>query len=455
MANKNEQRTKPLQLESIGFKSYDYSATEPALQNPQNWSGAFTGIGTKIAWTNPKDFERRVNRLYFDCSVSRRCIDIRAERVASVPVVLESGNRVSKALFASPNVNDVTLRQFLKVLETNLSLGGDAWLFLDQRVSGTPQLFLFRQDFIVHDALNGVVTYDTGNLKGQPKPEYRFAFTNGRSTKAEAFIGKRWVEIPGALFHIMEHNPLSSAQGSGAGDAVLREVDTWVAANTLINGRFQAGGRKNGFIKAPALQTEQDVAQWKAALQELASANIGDTGVLAGGAEFTSNQLTFTELDVVNILDAAARTIATGFAVPAVMLNLAGESSYARDRSVDRIYYTSWVKPRAQWMVEQLEAHLRRALDPTLKLAIDDSQLPYFQDDLLEQAKTKAAIGCFTVNEIRELLSYEPVEGGDELIKPPAAAAPEADPSSTDKPREVDFGADTSRRPSEKRAANK
>lgn len=447
MANKNEKRVQPLQLESIGFKSYDYSATEPALQNPQNWSGAFTGFGTKIAWTNPRDFEKRVNRLYFDCSVSRRCIDIRSERVASVPVVLEKGNGDSQALFQAPNVNDVTLRQFLKVLETNLALGGDAWLFLDLRVKGAPQLFTFRQDYIVQDALNGVVTYDTGHLKGQPRPEYRFAFRNGRSTKAEAFINKRWVEIPGALFHIMEHNPLSSGQGSGAGDAVLREVDTWVAANTLINGRFQSGGKKNGFIKAPKLTTDAEVAEWKSAMVALNTQN--EVGVLADGAEFTSNQLTFTELDVVNILDAAARTIANGFAVPAVMLNLAGESSYARDRSVDRIYYTSWVKPRAQWIVEQLEAHLRRALDPTLKLTIDDSQLPYFQDDLLEQAKTKAAIGCFTVNEIRELLSYDPVDGGDELMKPPAAAQT-PDPNSTDKPREVDFGADTSRRPSQK-----
>lgn len=446
MANKNEKRVQPLQLESIGFKSYDYSATEPALQNPQNWSGVFTGFGTKIAWTNPKDFEKRVNRLYFDCSVSRRCIDIRAERVASVPVVLEKGNRDSQALFERPNVNDVTLRQFLKVLETNLALGGDAWLFLDLRVDRAPQLFIFRQDYIVQDALNGVVTYDTGHLKGQPRPEYRFAFRNGRSTKAEAFINKRWVEIPGALFHIMEHNPLSSGQGSGAGDAVLREVDTWVAANTLISGRFQSGGKKNGFIHAPHIENDEQKNRFLAAMEDMKASN--ELNVLANGVSFTSNQLTFTELDVVNILDAAARTIANGFAVPAVMLNLAGESSYARDRSVDRIYYTSWVKPRAQWIVEQLEAHLRRTLDPTLKLTIDDSQLPYFQDDLLEQAKTKAALGCFTVNEIRELLSYEPVDGGDELMKPPAATA--TGPNSTDKPREVDFGADTSRRPSEK-----
>lgn len=455
----NKKAYKPLVLTQ---KSYDYTEHEPQLQSSMNYVGAYTGFGTKIEWTNPKDFEKRATRLYYHCSISRRCIDIRAERVASVPIVLEGGNADSKALIESPNVIDGTLRQSLRVWETNLALGGDLWMFLDRRIKGAPQLHTFRQDYMVHDATAATVTYDPGILKNQPRPEYKFDFKNGRSTQAYVAKNGKWEKIDGALIHIMEHNPLSSGQGSGAGDAVLREVDTWVAANTLIASRFQAGGRKNGFVSAPQLHSDEEVAQWKAALQQLSQAAIGDTGVLAGGATFTSNQLTFTELDVVNILDAAARTIANGFAVPAVMLNLAGESSYARDRSVDRIYYTSWVKPRAQWITEQLESHLKRVLDPTIKLAIDDTQLPYFQDDLMEQAKAQAAIGCFTVNEIRKILSYEPVDGGDELMKPVSAPKPEPTAPETpdqgtqeapNNPREVDFNADTSRRPSEKRAA--
>jgi len=93
--------------------------------------------------------------------------------------------------------------------------------------------------------------------------------------------------------------------------------------------------------------------------------------------------------------------------------------------------------------------------DTKLSLTIDETQLPYLQDDKLEQVDKMAGRGALTFNEYRESMGWPPVEWGNVPI--PVAGTGEAFATSsgdkepqqqpeTAKPRIVGHGADTSRR---------
>lgn len=441
----------------------DYQIHETQFQNPSTYAGLFGFKNPLTPWTTPEDYQARVKTLYFDCAASRAFIDKRADSVASARVEVLAGNDASKKLIASPNTIDNTFGQFLRVTETELALGGDAWWFLDQRVPGLDQLRVLRQDFIVQDPKNSTITYVPGRANNQGVAELRFTMQGQRTVSAEySPDGKNWTQIKGHIFHIMRFNPLSSGQGSGDADAVMRSATTWINLYNMVDDRARSGGRKQGIIRAPELRTNEDVARWKANMEQL-NAN-GQVNVLAQGAHFEANQLSFTDMDLIKLMEKCTRDIALALSVPAVFANLEGESSYAERRAADRIFYKSFVHPRATWIVEQLEAHLRRAYDPALRLAIDKTQIDYIKEELGEEQERKTKLGIYTINELRRITGDDDIEGGDVFPGASAPAADEAQSAATSedaavdqaisaalgKPREVGFNADTSRRPDQR-----
>lgn len=441
----------------------DYQVHERQFQNGTSYAGLFGFKDPLVPWTTPEDYQARVRRMYFDCLPARAFVTKRADSVASVKVEVQTGSELSKKLITSPNTIDNTFGQFLHNSEVELALGGDVWWFLDQRVPGLDQLRVLRQDFIQQDPKTNTITYIPGRANQQGTAELRFTMQGHATLKAEhSADGKTWKTIKGHLFHVMRFNPLSSGQGSGDGDAVLKAADTWVHLYQMVKDRAVAGGRKQGYIKAPLLTTGEEVEQWKANMAALNDAS--QIGVLANGADFVGNQLSFTDMDLIKLMEQCTRDIALALSVPAVFANLEGESSYAERRIAARLFYKEWVHPRATWIVEQLEANLRRSYDPVIKLMIDKTQIDYIKEELGEEQDRKCKLAAYTINEIRAIAGDDPISGGDvlpggkalgevpagEASTPEAGLAQEALSAALGKPREVAPNADTSRRPDQR-----
>lgn len=433
----------------------DYASHERQFQN-RSIGNHFIGLkDPSVVWTDQNDYEKRVRLLYFDCPISRACIEKRAEGVASVKIIVTKGGKSVTDLLNSPNVVDGTQGQFLRVCETELTLGGDLFAFLDQRITGKTQLHVLRQDLMDQDPKSGWTTYNPGRLTNEDRATFRFQMQSGICTAAQERSGRNWVPMRGALIHIKRVNPLSSASGSGDGDAAFRVVSSWIELNNMIHQRMLAGGRKQGYLRLPMSDGPMDdaaEAKLKDDLQKFSRG--GGLNTLMDGADFIENQLTFAEMDVVNLLGERTRAIATAFQIPAVFMNLEGESSYAERRAAARIFYKDFVHPRATWLMNQLQFALQRYLDPLVELEIDTTAINYIKEELIEEQTAKQKLGCYTINEIRELAGDPPIAGGDALAgaKSQPSGDEEADQpnSPTDKPREVAFSADSSRRRSER-----
>lgn len=434
--------------EQTTSKSLDYSQFERSTVQLNEAGQGFAMRDPTVVWTDTAKYRERVRKLYFECPVSRRCIDIRADRMAAVPVIKTAGNTDIDVLLQSPNTLDhQTLGSALREWEKELCLGGDLWLLLDRSIPKRPQLFTLRQDFIKWDKRKGIAVYDPADPQSMGScPQYRFTMANGQCVKIEERHGNSWVQINAELFHIMYSNPLSSSEGSGAGDAVMRLVDAYVSAHTLIALRFQ-NPMIPGYAKAPNIQSGHEMAKFKAQMEALNAT--GQLQVLANGADFIKNAFDFQQLDITKILDQLTRDIALGFGVSSVFMNLQGEATFANQRTTDRQFYTSWLKGEANWLIGELQQRLRVAYaDPKITLEIDETRIAYLQDDKAERSKRMKELGAFTINEIRAVEGYEPIPEGDALA---GGAAPSMSPDARSQAqsdgqmgREVSINADTS-----------
>jgi hypothetical protein len=423
-------------------KSFDYALHDPANDLSYNISSLFIPTSTKPNWTKANNFADRANKLYFLCSVSRACIDKRAQGIANIDLIV-TGKASTKKLINSPNPTDKTLSNALRVWETSLSIGGDLYLFYDLRNPFEPYIWALRQDLMKNDVKKQRYEYHPAKLSGKDTPpQFIFEYDSlGHTTRCLELAGSSYKAVDGYLQRISYHNPLSASEGAGAGDSALRSVDIWLVIEDLISTKFGNGGAKGGFIKAPAIRSEKDLADAQHFLKQL---NDQQTiNVLANGTEFISNQLTFSELDVINVRAAQAASIQDAFKVPGVLLNNSTQTSYANMRAGDKIFYRTFIGPEAHWLIGQLEWGIRKYIDSTATLAVDETQIEHIQDDQLQKAKDMASTGCFTANEVRAVLGKGKVEGGDELMKPAAVqnGQPEEKPKGP-----VGFNADSGER---------
>ena len=445
-------------LDRFYKKSADYSKDEQHNRN-RSWMLSGAGLVTEESWTNTANYALRAKKLYLDCPVSRRCIDIRANKIRSVQVQVEKGNDYTRRLIERPNFVDRTFNQMLSVVETELDLGGDGWLFLNTTPGQSPTLEVLRQDFIDNDPVNNFIAYNPAKaLRGGGEPELVFHTNPEIPSMVDAVYKRgpdgRLHEIQGSLLHIQHHNPFSSSSGSGSGDAIIRSVDLWLLIDGMLNKRFKSGGRNQGFLSLPnniEELTDEQFAELESRLKKISELN--EIQYVADGTQFLSAQMTLKEMDLVQIRNQLERAICSAFGVPAVMVNMEGEASYANQRGVDRIFYTGELKPRVDWILGHIQAFLRdNTADKRCVLSIDESEIEYLKTDNMELAKAASSMKIATVNELRAMIGMEPIKGGDELptAKPePAESAAPIDPATdvpSDEPRQVSHNADTSRR---------
>ncbi|WP_449471662.1 phage portal protein [Sphingobium chungangianum] len=424
------------QIEEV--KSLDYSQYEQQNEFSYDITPLFMSPLSPKKWTDASNFTQRVNKLYFQCSVSRACIEKRAQGISDVEVIV-TGKASTKKLLQSPNPTDKTLSNSLRVWETSLTLGGDLYLFYDLRNAIEPYIWTLRQDLIKNNTQKRQFEYIPTRLssKNEP-PQYIFEYDKlGNTTRCLERDGKNYKVINGYLQRIAYHNPLTASEGAGAGDSALRAVDILLAIDELAHNKFGSGGAKSGMIEAPAIRSAKDLADAKAALENLNQQN--GINVLVNGMKFNATQLTFAEMDLINMRAVQAASVQDAFKVPGVLLNSTTQTTYANMRSGDKIFYRTFIGPEAKWLIGQVEWGIRKYIDETATLAVDETQIDHIQDDQLQMAKDMASTGCFTANEVREVLGKKPVEGGDELMKP--AAVQNGQPE--EKPRgETAFNAD-------------
>lgn len=394
----------------IEEKSLDTSAAEPRAIIQGSYINLMPDPVIK-----PIDAEKFaiVEDLVSRCPVAQRCVDIRADKLSSILVKVEGG-ALGKMLLESPNARDKTLAQNIYIWTNDLTLTGELWLMLDLSITGRPQLWRARPDLLKRDPKTRTVIYDDGRLTGANRERFRFTFDEaGDCLGCEERDGRNWHPYPAFLIRIAHHNPTSDIAGKGSCRSVLDSIHAWLELHKLIATNIKRGGpRHAATLKDTTHLSDADYATLQSRIQ--AAAASGSATPILPEAQLVAVGSTFSDLNAPEIKETLERDIATGLAIQPAMLGFKDQVEYAAQRGAERIFYKTWVKPEAEWLLGQLQANLRLYLGETnLTIELDEAHLSFTEDDRIERAEKYATIGVFSINEIRAELGFGPVPGGD------------------------------------------
>lgn len=123
------------------------------------------------------------------------------------------------------------------------------------------------------------------------------------------------------------------------------------------------------------------------------------------------------ELGVTELKADAAREICFALGVPPMLLGIPGDNTYANYAEANRAFWRETVIPFARGNLEEIGNWLGRLQGaPDLMLEPDTDGIPALASERRELSDMMNAAEFVTVNEKREALGFEPVEGGDVVL---------------------------------------
>lgn len=226
------------------------------------------------------------------------------------------------------------------------------------------------------------------------------------------------------VLHVKTFNPLSPWYGMAPMDAAALAIDLHNAGNIWNYSLLSQGARPSGALVVKAKDgqaqnlTDEQFGRLKGMLddQYAGAGNNGKPLLLEGGLEWQEMSLSPTDMDFMDGKHAAAREIALAFGVPPMLLGIPGDSTYNNMAEARLALYTDTVLPLLQLIIGGLNRWLTPLYGEGLYLWYDEEMIPALEP--LRKAKSDRinAAGYLSVNEKREAMGYDSIDGGDAVL---------------------------------------
>lgn len=362
-------------------------------------------------WT-PREYDKLAREAYQMNVVAYQAVNKVADAMASVPWSVFSGDRELtdhpiKALLARPNP-DMSYSTFMQAYVGYFLLSGNSYVERLVVGSQTRELYPLRSDRMK------VVPDASGSVR-----EYVYE-VDGKKTIFPA--------DEDTIRHVKLFNPLDDWYGMSPIEAAAYAVDQHNEAGKYMQALLQNSARPSGALKMKEGElSDENFHRLKAQIEEQyqGSQNAGRPMLLEGGLDWTEMGMSPTDMGLVEVKNTAARDICLAFGVPPQLLGIPGDNTYSNYQEARLAFWEDTVIPLLQMVAEDWSQWLGEG---RVRLVPDLDQIPAIVDkrqklwDMLEKSST------LTVNEKREAMGYERIEGGDVLLVP-ANQIPIADAS--------------------------
>lgn len=335
-----------------------------------------SAVGTVVAmnvvgrpvWT-PRNYQALASEGFAKNAIAYRCVRMIAEACASVPLRVEfEGRRAPdhplQKLIDRPNPEQggADLRE---AVYGGLQTAGNAYVeaaFLDGEAPG--ELWSLRPDRMKVVAGAG----------GWPDA-YEYSTGSGK-----ALIGRDsegWLKV----LHLKLWHPLDDWYGLSPLEAAAFSIDVHNASGAWNKALLDNAARPSGALvygsKASERLTEDQFARLKDQLADTYSGqdNAGRPLLLEGGLDWKPMSLTPADMDFIQGKNAAAREIALAFGVPAQLLGIPGDNSYANYKEANAAFWRNAVLPLAEKTTRSLSAWLEVRF-PGTRIVNDFEALP-------------------------------------------------------------------------------
>jgi len=328
---------------------------------------AMTMVGRPV-WT-PRNYVALASEGFAKNAVAYRCVRMIAEACASVPLRVEfEGRRAPdhplQRLIDRPNPEQggADLRE---ALYGGLQTAGNAYVeaaFLGGEVPG--ELWSLRPDRMK------VVPGAGGWPEG-------YEYTAGGAKTVIGRDGEGWLKV----LHLKLWHPLDDWYGLSPLEAAAFSIDVHNASGAWNKALLDNAARPSGALvygaKASERLTEDQFARLKDQLADTYSGqdNAGRPLLLEGGLDWKPMSLSPADMDFIQGKNAAAREIALAFGVPAQLLGIPGDNSYANYKEANAAFWRNAVLPLAEKTTRSLSAWLEGKF-PGARIVNDIEALP-------------------------------------------------------------------------------
>ena len=361
--------------------------------------------------------EKVVNyeRAYEDLEVVNRGVNMIVDDASEIPVLV--GGQISGLLSVVKGIKRSRVD-----------------LLLNKEPNPYQDISTFRRNLITDYLLDGNIFVYFDGVHLYHLPANKMTIHASDTTYIEKFTFNEQINYkPSEIIHIKDNSFYSIYRGVSRLKPALR---TMVLMRSMRD--FQDNFFKNGAVPGLVLKSPNTLSEKikERMIQSWTARYRPDAGgrrplILDGGIEIDSvSNVNFKELDFQAAIAENEKIILKALGIPPIMLD-SGNNANLRPNM--RMYYLETILPIIRKMNFAMERYFG------FKLKEDITDIPALQPELRDQSQYYSALvntGIISPNEARDALSFDPVDGYDDLRVPANIAGSAANPDEGGRPVE-------------------
>jgi len=306
-------------------------------------------------------------------------------------------------------------------------------LLLNKQPNPYQDISTFKRNLITDYLLDGniFIYFDGAHLYHIPADNVQIH--SDEKTYVEKYTYNDVDYFPNEIIHIKENSFHSMYRGVSRLKPAVRTMAIIKAMRNFQDNFFNNGAVPGLVLKSPNTLSEKIkermIQSWSARYRP-------DTGgrrplILDGGIEVDElTNVNFKDLDFQNAILENEKIIAKALGVPYIMFD-SGNNANLRPNM--RMYYLETILPIHRKMNSALERFFG------FQIKEDTTDIPALQPEMRDQSSYYSSLvngGIITINEARERLGYDIMEGQDNIREPANIAGSAANPDEGGRPKE-------------------
>lgn len=411
------------------------SVASPSVKSTADGMIAYPLMMGHPSWT-PPEYTSLADVGYTKNVIVFRCINLIARSLSSLQWVLteqrEDGDYEREqhpllTLLRMPNAHQ-SGSTFLEEVFSQLLLSGNAYIRATELeaetaseagirtqnpVFTTPSFSLEnvpqKLDVLRSDRVNILIDHE-GNLCG-------FEYRSPMGLKTYPVSPTE----PSTVLHLRTFHPLNDWYGLSPVEAASRAIDQHNAVGEHNLSILQNGGRPSGaLLVKPAgggRLTNEQREELRRGLKKLyeGPSNAGRIFILEGNCEWREMGLSPRDLDFQTGKNLSAREIALAFGVPPILIGLTEDATFSNYKEARLNFWEETLLPLFDHFVSELNRWLAPRFGENLRLGYDRdaiAALSLKRETMWDKIQSARFL---TINEKRQAVGYDPIEGGDRL----------------------------------------
>lgn len=357
-----------------------------------------------------RDVKSYIAEGYKSNPIVYRCIKEISTAIGSVDIYLKINgkdveeNEITKIL-KRPNITQ-SWPEFIREAVSEYLLSGNGYLLQSPETGKPLELYVMQSQYTAIEVgtkgLPNAYIYDTGNFKKK--------FPVDQITGLSAVI------------HWRDYNPSDKFSGMPTMSAAALSADVHNNGLKWNASLLENGGKMSGILQIAGEPSDDAIQRLKKYFKEQFQGkdNAGGIPVATDGAEFKPFDRSPVEMDYMSTMKETSKYIASCFGVPLPLIDNDNSSFNNVEQAKERLW-TDTVLPLLDAFLNVLSVRFSALYGQDIEVFYDIDSIPALEKNRQtksDRLKSLVAAGLITINESREELGYDHIDGGDTLFLP-------------------------------------